>query len=300
MFYETHICRVKPDKRVAALIALTPSESKRLIAKGVAELPEVKQALKQGIIIIARGTTNAFVAEELTGDKIEHKSYFAAGFICDGELSATPASELMPVVVIRNGKRVNIPPADALKEFGENDVSIKGASAIDADGNVAVLAAGPDSGTIGGILPIILARNSCLICPVGLEKMIPSVPQACRATGLLRFKYSTGLPVALVPIPNAIAVTEIQAFEVLTEVKAIAVAGGGIAGSEGSIVFSLEGDATQTEKTMDLVRSIKGEVPVGRPSSRVTPTAANFDYDAMEQWKVLAADAGFKLPGVNV
>jgi len=94
-------------------------------------------------------------------------------------------------------------------------------------------------------------------------------------------------------------VTEIQAFEVLTEVKAIAVAGGGIAGSEGSIVFSLEGDATQTEKTMDLVRSIKGEVPVGRPSSRVTPTAANFDYDAMEQWKVLAADAGFKLPGVN-
>jgi len=299
MFYETHICRVKPDKRVAALIALTPSESKRLIAKGVAELPEVKQALKQGIMIIARGTTNAFVAEELTGDKIEHKSYFAAGFICDGELSATPASELMPVVVIRNGKRVNIPPADALKEFGENDVSIKGASAIDADGNVAVLAAGPDSGTIGGILPIILARNSYLICPVGLEKMIPSVPQACRATGLLHFKYSTGLPVALVPIPNAIAVTEIQALEVLTGVKAIAVAGGGIAGSEGSIVFSLEGDATQTEKTMDLVRSIKGEVPVGRPSSRVTPTAANFDYDAMEQWKVLAADAGFKLPGVN-
>ena len=299
MFYETHICRVIPDQRVAALIALTPSESKRLIAKGIVSLPEVQQALKQGNIIIARGTTNAFVAEELTGEKIEHKSYFAAGFICDGELSATPTSKLMPVVVIRNGKRVNIPPADALKEFGENDVSIKGASAIDADGHVAVLAAGPDSGTIGGILPTTLARNSCLICPVGLEKMIPSVPQACRATGLLRFKCSTGVPVALVPIPNALAGTEIQAFEVLTGVKAIAVAGGGIAGSEGSIVLSLEGDATQIAKTMDLVRSIKGEPPVGRPSSRVTSAAANFDYDAMEQWKMLAADAGFKLPGVN-
>lgn len=299
MFYETNICRVKPDKRVAALIALTPSESKRLIAKGVADLPEVKQALKQGLIIIARGTTDAFVAEELTGEKIENKSYFAAGFICDGELSATPTSKLMPVIVIRNGKSINTLPADALKEFGENDVSIKGASAIDADGNIAVLAAGPDSGTIGGILPTVLARNSYLICPVGLEKMIPSVPQACRSTGLLRFKYSTGVPVALVPMPNAIALTEIQAFEVLTGVKAIAVAGGGIAGSEGSVVLSLEGDATQIEKTMDLVRSIKGEPPVGRPSSRVNPAATNYDYDAMEQWKMLAADGGFKLPGVN-
>ena len=299
MFYETNICRVKPDKRVAALIALTPSESKRLIAKGVADLPEVKQALKQGLIIIARGTTDAFVAEELTGEKIENKSYFAAGFICDGELSATPTSKLMPVIVIRNGKSINTLPADALKEFGENDVSIKGASAIDAGGNIAVLAAGPDSGTIGGILPTVLARNSYLICPVGLEKMIPSVPQACRSTGLLRFKYSTGVPVALVPMPNAIALTEIQAFEVLTGVKAIAVAGGGIAGSEGSVVLSLEGDATQIEKTMDLVRSIKGEPPVGRPSSRVNPAATNYDYDAMEQWKMLAADGGFKLPGVN-
>ena len=299
MFYETNICRVKPEKRVAALIALTPSESKRLIAKGVAGLPEVKQALKQGIIIIARGTTDAFVFEELTGDRIEHKGHFAAGFICDGELSVTSASKLMPVVVMRDGSRIDIPPADALEEFGENDVSIKGANAIDADGNVGILAAGPDSGTIGGILPTVLARHSYLICPVGLEKMIPSVPQACRATGLLRFRYSTGVPAALIPAPNAMAVTEIQAFEVLTGVKAIAVAGGGIAGSEGTTVFSLEGDATEIEKTMDLVRSIKGEPSVSRPSSRVTPAAADLNFDATEQWKVLADDAGFRLPGVN-
>jgi len=299
VFYETNIRRVEREERVAALIALTPSESKRLIAKGVAALPEVRQALKRGIIIVARGTTDAFVCEELTGDGIEHKGHFAAGFICDGELSVTPASKLMPVLVLRDGSRSDTPPADALREFGENDVSIKGANAIDADGNVGILAAGPDSGTIGGILPTVMARHSTLICPVGLEKMIPSVPLACRATGLLRFKYSTGVPVALIPAPNALAVTEIQAFEMLTGVKATAIAGGGIGGSEGTTVFSLEGDAAQIERTMDLVRSVKGEPAAGRPSSRVTPAAATLGYDAAEQWKVLAHDAGFTLPGVN-
>jgi hypothetical protein len=297
MFYKTRLPDIEPGQPVSALVVLTSSESKRLIAKGVAALPEVRHALQQGLVIIGRGTTNAFVAEELTGDTIEHKSFYAAGFIVDGELSAATVDKLMPVIVLREGRRVNISPADALRKFGEKDVSIKGASAIDAEGNVAVLAAGPDSGTIGGILPTVLARRSYLIAPVGMEKMVPSVPAACQAAGILHFKYSTGLPVALVPMPSALAVTEIQAFEVLAGVRAVAVAGGGIAGSEGGVVLSLTGGADQIEKAMALVKLIKGEPPVGRPSSRVNPAASNFDYDAMEQWKLLAADAGFPLPG---
>jgi hypothetical protein len=296
MFYKTRLPDVEPRNPVSSLIALTPSESKRLIARGVAALPEVRKALEQGLVIIARGTTNAFVAEELTGDKITHKSHFAAGFIVDGELSSTTADKLMPVVVLRDGKSVDTAPDDALKEFGEMDVSIKGANAVDADGNVAVAAAGPESGTIGGILPTVLARKSYLIVPVGMEKMVPSVPEACLAAGILHFKYSTGLPVALVPMPNALAFTEIQAFEIMTGVKAVAVAAGGIAGSEGSTVLSLTGEEDQIEKAMSLVRSIKGEPAVGRPSSRVNPAATNFDYDAIAQWKALGADAGCRLP----
>jgi hypothetical protein len=296
MFYNTHLPDIEARNLVSSLIALTPSESKRLLAKAVAALPEVKLALEQGIVIIARGTTNAFVAEELTGNKMSHKSNYAAGFIVDGELSSTTVDKLMPVVVLRKGKRVDTAPDVALREFGEKDVSIKGANAIDADGNVAVAAAGPESGTIGGILPTVLARHSYLIVPVGLEKMVPSVPEACRAAGILHFKYSTGLPVALVPMPGALAVTEIQAFEVLTDVKAVAVAAGGIAGSEGTTVLSLTGKEEQIENAMSLVRSIKGEPTVGRPSSRVNPAAADFDYDAIEQWKQLGADTGCRLP----
>ncbi len=296
MFYRTRISPVEPADQVSALVSLTPSESKRVIAKAVAALPEVKRAMERGLIVVGRGTTNAFVAEELTGEKIKNKSHYAAGFIVDGELSATPVVSLIPVYVLRDGKRVDTAPPDALREFGEKDVSIKGASAIDADGNVAVCAASPESGTIGGILPTVLARRSYLIAPVGLEKMIPSVSQACEATGVFHFKYSTGLPIALVPMPNALAVTEVQAFEVLAGVKAVAIAAGGVAGSEGTVVLSLTGEAGQIEKAMDLVRAIKGEPPVGRPAGRVTPPAAGFEYDAMEQWKAQAIDAKWHIP----
>ena len=296
MFYQTRLPHVEPTEPMAALVALTPSEAKRVIAKGVAALPEVRRAMERGFIVIGRGTTNAFVAEELTGQKIENKSHYAAGFIVDGELSATPVVSLIPVVVLRDGKRVEIAPPDALREFGEKDVSIKGASAIDADGNVAVCAASPESGTIGGILPTVLARRSYLIAPVGLEKLVPSVPQACEATGVFHFKYSTGLPIALVPMPNALAVTEVQAFEVLTGVKAVAIAGGGVAGSEGTIVLSLTGEAAQIEKAMALVQAVKGEPPVGRPAARVASAASSFEYDAMTQWKVQAMDAKWHIP----
>jgi len=50
-----------------ALIVLSPKESKRIIARGVASLPEIKNALKNNIIHIARGTTNAYIYEEFTG-----------------------------------------------------------------------------------------------------------------------------------------------------------------------------------------------------------------------------------------
>jgi len=56
-----------------------------VIAKGVAALSEVKRAMKLGLIVVGRGTTNAFVAEELTGEKIENKSHYAARSIAGGQ-----------------------------------------------------------------------------------------------------------------------------------------------------------------------------------------------------------------------
>lgn len=46
---------------------LTVSESKRLIAKGIAANKDVKDRLENGIVIITLGTTNTYLAEELAG-----------------------------------------------------------------------------------------------------------------------------------------------------------------------------------------------------------------------------------------
>jgi hypothetical protein len=278
--------RVK-ESPVRALVSLTPAESKRLIARGVAALPEVRRALERGIVVIARGTTNAFVAEEVAGIKIEPKCHYAAGVILDGELSANPQNIRMKPIVLRQGEPAGISTAEALQEFAEEDVFIKGANAVDPEGNAGVLAAGERGGTIGEVLPIVLPRGSYLIMPVGLEKLIPSVEQAARACGIFRFKYSTGLPAGLVPAPNALVVTEVQAFRMLTGVEGVLVASGGIAGSEGTVVLSLEGEPSQIEDALSLVRSVKGEAPVGRPAARVNPPAEELDYQAQPQWQPL-------------
>ena len=72
-----------------AQIVLTSSESKRLIAKAVSQMNVVKKALKKGIIVICRGSTNAYVAEEISGQQIE-KGKFTAGYVGPKGLSVNP------------------------------------------------------------------------------------------------------------------------------------------------------------------------------------------------------------------
>ena len=50
-----------------AVFSVTPWESKRLIGRAVQHLPEVQYALDQSQIIIAHGSTNVYVAEEVLG-----------------------------------------------------------------------------------------------------------------------------------------------------------------------------------------------------------------------------------------
>ncbi len=278
MFYKTYLPTNETGNYVSMLIALTPSESKRLIAKAVAVLPEVKRALEKGLIIIARGTTNTFVAEEIMGISIEPKSEYCRGCIVGGELRVNMKRGGNDFV-LRRGKVDDIRPQEAIKEFTQDDIFIKGASAIDSSGQAAVLVAGTEAGTIGYALPTLTARAAHLIVPVGLEKLVPSVTQASQKCGVFRFKYSIGLPCALVPLVNAKVVTEIQAFEALTGASATHVASGGIGGSEGTVVLALEGSEDNIERAFELVKVIKGEPPVPCPE-RITPSAASLNYDS--------------------
>ena len=127
MFYESDLPDVNASSRVSALVSLTPSESKWLIARAVAILPEVKRALAGGLVIIARGTTNAFVAEEIAGVSIVHKAdEYSRGMIVHGELraNATPTPELRIAndIVLRQGKVDDTAPQRVITEFDSDDV----------------------------------------------------------------------------------------------------------------------------------------------------------------------------------
>jgi len=60
-----------------------------------------------------------------------------------------------------------------------------------------------------------------------------------------------------------------------------------VAGSEGSVHFSLAGDEETVEKAFELVKSIKGEPPVGSPEKLVLASAEEYNYDASAQLAVL-------------
>jgi len=284
MFYNAQLSEHKNGAIVSAMVSLTPSESKRLIAKGIARIPEVAKAMKSGLIVIGRGSTNAFIAEELIGTTIKDKTdEYCRGLIFAGELRTNRKTAAERKIgndfVLRNGKVDNVVPQDVVtKEFGPDDVFIKGANAVDANGEAAVLAAGDNGGTIDWSMIAVIARPANLIVPVGLEKMIPSVPLASQKCGVKKFKYSTGLPCALIPLANGKIFTEIQAFSVLANVAATHVASGGVGGSEGTLVLTLEGGVPDIEKAMDIVKSVKGEQPVAGPE-KSTPPAAGFNYD---------------------
>ena len=268
MFYDTSAYREKlegtRDDRVHGIVVLVPSESKRLIARGVLALPEVRRVLEEGLFVISRGTTTAYIAEVLLGVTLP-KANCTAGIVTDSRLSVTIPQEGLGPWVFRRGVKTEESAEEALKQFTATDVSVKGANAIDPQGNVGVLAANDFGGTIGSIWPVLAARGSHLIVPAGLEKMIASVVDASWACGNKLFKYVMGTRVALMPVVSARVVTEIQALEVLTGVHAVHVASGGVDGSEGAIVIALEGSDATVKRAFELVQNVKGEPPIGMP-----------------------------------
>ncbi len=262
-----------------ALFVLTPAESKRLIGKAVANLEEVKRAKKQGKILIGHGSTNVYVAEEILGRakvaQLINKDTYLSGVVLRGTLCNTLAEEKPPILVINKGKAE--PPAltmsEILREFGKDSVFIKGANAVDPEGNAGVFMAHPEGGTIGWAIGTILARGIKLIVPVGLEKLVPSVKKAVALCGQQTFDYCQGLKVGMMPLSGAKVVTEIEALKILTGVESHHVASGGNTGSEGAVMLVAEGDAPAIKKTVKFVGSIKGE-PSLSPRKAICLTCA--------------------------
>lgn len=246
-----------------ALFVFTPSESKRFIAKAVSQMPEVTEALKAGEVVIGHGSTNVYVAEEICGECPE-RDRFLSGLVINSVLCCTQAEEKPPMIVIRQGRLV--PPEktmeETLKHFGAGSVFIKGANAVDPEGNAGVYVGHPSGGTIGFAYGIISATGAHLIVPVSLEKLVPSIRRAAQHLGQDSFSYCMGLKVGMIPLVNARVVTEVEAFRILFGLEAIHTGSGGVRGSQGAVHLVAEGEKRPLRQAIQLIESIKGEPPL--------------------------------------
>jgi hypothetical protein len=289
MFYPIDPPQPTPGKeQTAALVVLNPAQSQRLVAKGAVACPMVQNAYKNGMIIIARGITNAYVTEELLKITIDNKANQTVGFIGQGMTNVTSTPPPAPQHVFEKGKVVEEADTNTeILKFKKGDVVIKGGNAIDHTGLTGTFASSVKCGTMGMAWPICTPRGAEFVIPISLEKMVSCVMTAAQHTGIYHFKYATGLPAKIVPLPEAKAITEIEAFAILCGVKAYHVGSGGVAGSQGSVHLSLEGDEDKIEQAMELVKSLRNEPPVNMPDAYRVEDPEAYDYDAQAQLDTL-------------
>ncbi len=248
-----------------AVFGFTPWESKRLLGRAVAAMPEVKYALEHAQIVVAHGSTNVYVAEEIMGRRIDIRDRYVSGQVINGTLCQTEPGE--KPAILRLVKGVSVPPVPTMEEtfagWDDKSLFIKGANAVDHEFNAGIYNAHPAAGTIGFAYGAICGTGIPLIVPVGLEKLVPSVRAASMELGHAKADYFYGTKIGMLPVMNATVVTEIQAFDILFGLKAVHVGSGGVSGSEGTVVLSVTGEEAAVRAAIALVEDvIKGEPPL--------------------------------------
>ncbi|NOZ20730.1 MAG: hypothetical protein GXP25_06530 [Planctomycetes bacterium] len=241
-------------------VVLTVSESKRLIAKGVAALDFVQNALKQGTVAIAKGTTNGYIVEEILGEKIDKTQYCTGTTFPAKADKAGKTGGSIPDVVLRDGQKVEGAVAtEAVGDMKSGDVFIKGANALNWEKKQAALLIGHQTGgTIGATYGTIIARRIRLVIPIGLEKSVPTDLQA--AAKMINNDPTARVTPTLWPLMGDV-ITEIEALKVLTGVDATPIAAGGIGGAEGAVYLCLRGSEEELGKAGKLIDEIQGEPP---------------------------------------
>lgn len=238
-------------------VVLTVAESKRLIARSVAQLPSIRRAREEGILVVCPGTTNGYVVEELLGKPLDKRAFRTGTTLPkEPERSGLPETPRVPDLVFRKGEIApDLDRYGAVKLMGPGDVFVKGANALDYSRRVAgILIGSAHGGTIGNAIGYLVGRRVELVIPVGLEKLVYG--------DLFELSRRCAGPDAagptLFPVTGTI-VTEIEALGTLAGVAATLIAAGGIAGAEGGVRLLLEGDAAQVERAQEVVTSVLGE-----------------------------------------
>ena len=239
-----------------AQISLTVSESKKIIAKGIAALPVVRKAFRSGKIFLKGGTTVSAVCEELTG-----KPMLIAGRISpQGTKMAQDYSGRYHSALIEKGNLLAVD--DILEQTLENlhpdDVVIIGANIIDAFGNAAMMYGVALGGKPGRVISGLMSETKNVIVAASLEKLVPgSLTEIIANTGRINVDLSMGMAVGLTPVIGKI-LTEKEAILHLGDVTCMVIGKGGISGAEGATTMIIEGPEKEVKKVFQLIMSVKG------------------------------------------
>lgn len=248
-----------------AVFTLTSAESRRLIAKAVVSMPEVKKAWESAYLLLAGGTTNAFIAQEMLADNSIEPGRCTVGISTDGLLCVTnPDSRKSFPNVFYKGEVSDKSLADALADFHAETVVIKGANAVDMNGYVGIITSGFDGGTVPRIIGPVTSKGLKFITPVGLEKLVPSVQASAKALGgATHIDISMGADPGMYCIGTSTIVTEIEAIKMLFNADATLVCCGGVGGNEGAVTLAVDGEEKDILALVEFLENeVKGEPPV--------------------------------------
>ena len=260
-----------------AQVSLLPNESKKLIAKALVNMSEVKTTLKEGILVMHPSSSTLFLAEEILGETPETDVWMCGAITpraaCGDdavkvwmtshpEARGKDSPEAFPFSwVIEKGKLSQGETlASLFTRMGPKDIYIKGVNAIDPRGKVGVLIGNDvEGGTIGRVISAQREKGFTIIYPTGLEKLIPiSIEEAAEAAKYrLTLSYSMGGRCSLLLCEGKV-VTELKAIEILTGATAIPISAGGVDGAEGAITLVISGEDNQVKKAIDYVEDVKG------------------------------------------
>lgn len=252
-----------------ASAVLTPAESKKLISKAILAMPQVQAALQNGYFVIHPCSTSVYIYRELTGSFPDGAWVFGyvgpqgADRSLEAKRSIALEKEGIPArkqwVFYKGVLQDARPLGKVLSDMKAGDVFLKGANAMDAQGNFAVLTPSPKSGgTTGKIVKASQENEFTIIIPVGVEKIIPtSLDDVLAYVGQEVPTESIGLSCGLAR-GQGIKVDERDAVRILTGIEPMVGACGGIDGAEGAVTLFLRGDDDKVAVAMNLLRSVKG------------------------------------------
>lgn len=250
--------------RSANSYVLTVAAGKRLIAKAVAQMDCVKTAMEGGMVAVGKGTTNAYVLEELLGRRIDKGAYCLGKTTPPGLDTGEVFAGQLDEVVFKNGEPVpGLGVKEAAPAMRPGDVVMKGANALDyAAGCAGLLVGHPAGGTWGGLAGPVYGRGLHAIIPIGLEKQVAG-PLRDTARTLAAIPEICRPQIPGLWIMEGEIVTELEALKILTGVECHQVGAGGVCGAEGAVRLLVLGTSKQVAATDALIAGVQGEPPFG-------------------------------------